>query len=213
MRIKNNLNPILIAIGISVIIILGIWILIAILSSPTKAVVGEEVVTVEKIEYSSSGNSREEDIEELISTTQTLFQNITKATEGDFNKTAYAIEGGDFSVLPKDVKNKFRFVGEFEYPKNKSIAYQSVLALAANIEPINEDFSIVPGAEQGVFLDSEAGVAAVPITIFTGINNGFFLEWVWVDDEWLFNPYPTIQSSILAANLVEAEPTQNAEEK
>lgn len=211
MKIKSNRNLILIAVAIAVVVIIAIWTLIAVLSSNSNSstkVVTKEIVTIEKIEHSVSGNDYEDDIKEVLNKTVEIFKESVKLADGDFAQLAKSIEDGDLSSLPKSFKEKFYFAGELEKVNNQVIAFESIFALAANISIINEDFKLVEMADQSVFLAPEIGLASVPISVFTGTNNGFFLEFVWVDDEWKVNPYPTIQSSVLAATLYEVEMNQ-----
>lgn len=159
---------------------------------------------VSKITRSVSGATEEEDVAAVVGQSVLLMKESIAAQPDGLEAAVISINEGDLSSLPEELTEMVRTPGSLAETANQVMAYQSILAVAKNIQDVNPSFGLVSGTNSTVLVDSEAGVAFVPLTVFTGNNNGFYLEWVLIDDSWVLNPYSLIQSSILAANLSES---------
>lgn len=199
-KIKSNKNLFLLGGVIVALTLIVIWLTVLILTRPVVTDT-ENVTVVETVEKSVTTNSMEEDLTEVMELSKNLIADGIEIASVDVDKKMIALEEGDFSVLPEDFKNKFRFASTMNIAENKVLAYQSFIALAMNIDQANKDLKEVDGWRQAIFIDQGTGIAAVPVSVFTGINNGFFLQWEWVDGKWMYSPYPAVQSSILAATI------------
>lgn len=194
-------STIAVSVIIAILMITVIWLsvlLVTVRSSSSAAT--QEVITVEKVEKSISDRTVEEDREILINLSSSLLTEAYDLQEKDLDNLIQSIDQRDFSVLPESFTNKFRFVDQFDNPDNQAAAFESIIALAYNIAEMNDGvFEEIGGFSSSVFIDSEAGTAFVPISVFTGMNTGFALEYVVIDGEWVFSPYSTTQGTIIAA--------------
>lgn len=203
MKIQTNTWKIISGVIIALLVLVIVWLGVLLLSRSDSPEI-ETAVEVEQLERSVTGKSYSQDVEEVMVKTQDLVKEAVAIQKDGLEDVLKGIDDGDFSSLPDSFKNKFRFVSELDTSENKILAYQSTLIFSANIAKVNKNLGLVEGSANAVFLDQEAGVASVPVSVFTGANSGLYFQWVWVDGEWMFSPYPNIQSSILAASVAEA---------
>lgn len=162
---------------------------------------------VSQVERSVSGKTKEEDQKAAIAAAKAL---LDAANEYDGKKTLEerlnAIADGDDSVADiKGMKSHIRFAGDFASDEElQTASIQSIITLASHLK--NSDGKIEPlstGGYNYVFLDSEIGVAFVPVSVFTE-NSAFSLEMVYDQGEWKLAPYSLLDIVRLSAVLSES---------
>lgn len=159
-------------------------------------------VNVDQVDRSVSGLSPEEDRRDA---TEAAYDLLNAAEiEGDeaaVMTQLEAIDSGDFSGLSEEFVDGFHLVDVFQSDQQlESVAYQSVIAF--RFLAFEDDAPSMPEDEviqQSVYIDSELGIAQVPVGMFLGSPAPFSFEMVYVDGEWKLSPYTFIELINLSA--------------
>ena len=118
--------------------------------------------------------------------------------DAEFEGRLAKLDEGDFSVIPEDVKNNIRFADFYaNSPEKQGTAYQSLLIISQLIKNHSQNGTITPSSDtafENVYLDKEAGVAFVPLSIYTGEGNIFSIGFVYDGQNWVLEPYSLISS-------------------
>lgn len=202
-----KIKPAWIALSAGLIILIGVIVLIVVTAN--KPITAESSSTEQvKVEKTLSGKSVAEDKQDILTAAVALLDTVEAPKDAtEFESYMQKIESGEVAV-PEELKAKLRLVDSLatEEGIDRTI-YQTLVTFATfskqstgkdKVSPLYED------AASGIILDQEVGVAYVPTTLFvnsgTGVN-GFSMEFVYVDGEWLFSPYMTLDELRLALVL------------
>lgn len=126
--------------------------------------------------------------------------------KGDAASRMYRVSEGDLTVLDAaGLDAHTRLSGGFVESAGLAGAYQyAMIALAAQVQP---DGSAVaePSATSvgGVYVDSTAGLAYVPLSTFSGSAPAMSVLMVRVDGQWLVEPYGVLDD-IRLSNAVQS---------
>lgn len=184
---KSNKTVVLLAFFIAVVIV-GAAFAIGRFTAPALSTVDDTTTQVTK---SVTGESVATDQKNALAAAQALLSN--SATEGDYQARMAQIEAGDTSSVPKEVVEGVYLSDSMESEGARSSTYQSLVALNALM--IKGDAKIATkDAASAVQVDSENGIAYVPLGVFTGTDVPFSFEMVYVDGEWKLAPYSLLQS-------------------
>lgn len=203
-----KIKPAWIALGAGLVILIGVIVLIVVTAN--KPISTETSTSTEqvKVEKTLSGKSAAEDKQDILAAAVALLDTVEAPKDAaEFESYMQKIESGEVAV-PEELKAKLRLVDSLatEEGIDRTI-YQTLVTFATfskqstgndKVSPLYED------AASGIILDQEVGVAYVPTTLFvnsgTGVN-GFSMEFIYVDGEWLFSPYMTLDELRLALVL------------
>lgn len=162
-------------------------------------------VSTEQVDRTVSGKSADQDRQDAVKSVETLLKQAY-TTDGSYEDRVKAIEKGDTSSLTPEFTDSFRFTDAFGKDKSlQSVSYQSVIALSGAAFKSADD--IKPVADQSwrsVYVDSEAGIAYVPMSIFTNTSIPFTFEMVYIDGEWKLAPYSLVQSIGASSAMVQS---------
>lgn len=202
-----KIKPAWIALSAGLIILIGVIVLIVVTANKpitTEASTTEQV----KVEKTLSGKSVAEDKQDILTAAVGLLDTVEAPKDAtEFESYMQKIESGEVPV-PEELKAKIRLVDSLATEEGiERTIYQTLVTFATfskqstgndKVSPLYED------AASGIILDQEVGVAYVPTTLFvnsgTGVN-GFSMEFIYVDGEWLFSPYMTLDELRLALVL------------
>lgn len=166
-------------------------------NSPTKQ-------PISKVDKTLSGKTPEQDKEDALKAAQELL--ISANTyEGDLTvpeRLAKMEEGSEGMTDTAGMNKRIRFAAEFETDKELQMTtYQSLVTLASYL--INDEGTITPmsGASNYIYLDSELGIAFVPVNAFALSANSFSLEMAYLDGEWKLAPYSLLSMVQLSSSL------------
>lgn len=161
--------------------------------------------TVTKVEKSLSGKSADDDKKDALEAAQSLL-NAANTYEGDLTvkERLEKIDNSDYSVTDVDsMKKNIRFAGEFaDDVALQNTTFQSLVTLSSYLT--DENGKISPTSDtmyNYVYLDTELGIAFVPVSIFTDGSSAFSLEMVYVDGAWKLSPYSLLDIIRLSSNL------------
>lgn len=197
---------IIIGLSAAAAILVSIVVLIVVtLNSESTVESPPESAPVSQLERTLSGKTLAEDQADVLQAAIALLQ-ATDAPLGaaDYETRMLQIEQGNFEYS-EDLRSKIRFV---EGIANDEAIERTLLQSLVTFGSLSKQSSgsetitaLFDNASEGIVVDQEVGVAYVPTTLFinssTGIN-GFSLEFVYVDGEWLFAPYMTLDQLRLA---------------
>lgn len=157
-----------------------------------------------QVERTVSGKSIEEDRADVLNAAVELLE-ATGAPLGatDYQTYMDKVETGEITYS-EDLLKRIRFVDSLNEDSVKRTLLQS-LATFANMSKQSTGTDAITtlyeNSDDAVVVDQEAGVAYVPTTLFinstTGLN-GFSFEFVYIDGEWKFAPYMTLDQLRLA---------------
>lgn len=168
------------------------------ISSPT---------SVTAVDRSVSGKDVSEDKADAVKAVEGLLSAANKY-DGDLNvqDRLSKIEKGDFSVTDVEgMKSNIRFAGEFKDDADlQKTTYQALVTLASYLGDSDGVVSLEDKEmAQHVYVDSEVGIAFVPLNIFSNTSNAFSLEMVYMDGEWLMSPYSLLDIVRLSSSVSE----------
>lgn len=162
-------------------------------------------MSTEQVDRTVSGKSADQDRQDAVKSVENLLKEAY-TTEGSYEDRVKAIEKGDTSSLTPEFTDSFRFTDAFAKDKSlQSVSYQSVIALSGAAFKSADD--IKPVSDQSwrsVYVDSEAGIAYVPMSIFTNTSIPFTFEMVYIDGEWKLAPYSLVQSIGASSAMVQS---------
>ena len=163
------------------------------------------------ITKSLSGRSTDEDKAEAVASAATLLNAANKhTTDQTADQRVQALESdGDHSNIADltTMDSLTRFTNEFD-DDLKITTRQSLIKVSSLLDDDNDGTIEARGnaPQQYVYLDQEAGVAYVPLQVFSSNAPAFSLEMVYVDGQWKFAPYTLLDAIRLSAAL---KTTQN----
>jgi hypothetical protein len=197
---KKLLNSIII--GGAILIIGAIWGIVALSGGGSH----ETTIVTEKVEKTVTGISTDENRKAALSAaTNVLNAAVKSPTKEEFDERLTKLDKGDFSVVSPDLENLMRFKDVFAESKDLKInTYQALITFSTLIQKTTEKETIAPISEnewQKVFVDSEAGIAFVPLSLYAGSSVAFSLEMVYIDNEWKLAPYSVLDAVKLSAML------------
>lgn len=153
-----------------------------------------------------SGRTTDEDKADAVATAATLLNAANKHT-GDqtADQRVQALEqSGDHSSLADltTMDALTRYTPEFDEAL-KTTTRQSLIKASSLLDDNNDGKIEVRGnnPHQYVYLDQQAGVAYVPLQVFSEHAPAFSLEMVYVDGQWRFAPYTLLDAIRLSAAL------------
>lgn len=200
-----KLKPAWIALGAAVLILIGVVILVV--TAMNKPVTEETKTPTEQVqvERTLTGKTAAEDKEDVLAAAIALLQAAgAPSNDADFEKLMKSIEAGEAS-MPEELASKIRVVDKLANEDGiDSTIYQTLVTFGAFANKSSGAESITPlydNAAEGIVLDQETGIAYVPTTLFVNSGsgvNGFSMEFVYVDGEWFFSPYMTLDELRLA---------------
>lgn len=185
---KRNKTVLLLGIFI-VVVVIGASFAIGRFTAPSLSTVNE--TTTSKVAKSVTGESVETDQKNAMSAAQALLS--SSATDGDYQARMSKIESGDFSSIPDEMQKAVHLSDSMDSEGARSSTYQSLVALNALMIK-GEAKPTSPDAVSAIQIDSENGIAYVPLGVFTGSDVPFSFEMVFVDGEWKLAPYSLLQS-------------------
>lgn len=198
-------NKLWLSIAVALVAVLasaGIWILAFSTGSNNSS---DDKISVQKTERSLSGKSADEDRQDAINAATDLLNLAAESpTNEEFDKRLEKLSEGDQTVISPELKNGIRFVDTFENENLQVNVYQSLVTFATLIQQTSGKAVVEPGTVdmwKNVHVDSELGIAFVPIAAYANQSAGFSLEMIYVDGEWKLAPYSLIDSVKLSAKL------------
>lgn len=170
----------------------------------------EEQATSTTTTRGLSGRTTDEDKADAVATAATLLNSANKHT-GDqtADQRVQALEqSGDHSSLADltTMDALTRYTPEFDEAL-KNTTRQSLIKASSLLDDNNDGKIEVRGnnPHQYVYLDQQAGVAYVPLQVFSEHAPAFSLEMVYVDGQWRFAPYTLLDAIRLSAALGSAQ--------
>lgn len=185
---KSNKTVMLLAFFI-VVVVVGAAFAIGRFTAPALSTVDDSTTT--QVTKTVTGESIATDQKNALAAAQSLLTN--SATDGDYQARMAEIESGDTSSIPKEVVDGIHLSDSMEGEGARGSTYQSLVALNALMIK-GEAKVATKDAASAVQVDSENGIAYVPLGAFTGTDVPFSFEMVYVDGEWKLAPYSLLQS-------------------
>jgi len=213
-KITTGRKRLLIVLGIALILILGTggyfaWSAYSNDKSQTETIEKESAdgnESAKQAKKTVSGKSANQDRKDALEAAGEI---LTLAAKSDKDMTpeerAEALDKGDTSVVDKSLSKRIRLADVYSEEDMKINVYQALIAMTkyiavdGKVKPISED------SWQNVYVDSEIGVAYVPLTTFYENGTVFSFEMVYVDGEWKFAPYSFMDIVKLSASLQDSE--------
>lgn len=165
-------------------------------------------VEVEQVQRTVTGNPIDTDRQAALDAAQEVLTAAVIEDEDTFVETMQAMDTEGFNAehLPEGLTDSFRFEDTMQEEDRQVNSVQAVLTIAqiatqfadtaGTVEPIATD------AWQYVHVDSELGIAFVPVSVFTGTETGYSLMMVFTENEqWQLDPYPLLDSVTLGAMI------------
>lgn len=171
-------------------------------STPTPSPTAAEV----PIKTGKTGLSLVQDQKNALAAAQVLLQEAGKDPQKlGISRRIAALDDNDLSQVTSTLPSLVRFPSQAT-PGLRAETYQALISLYGVLtrggdvarHPVK---AISPSAFSTVFLDSQLGVAYVPLDAFTGKQTAFSLQMVWVDGEWKLAPYSLLETVRLSATL------------
>lgn len=159
---------------------------------------GEDIV----VKHGATGKSFAQDQKDaLAAVTALLKESGVSPTKADAQTRLQTLDKDDYSVVSKKTQAMVRFPGGSP-ASFKSQVYQSLITLYEMTMSLKKDIKPQsPQAYQAVLVDSQLGMAFVPLSIYTDTNTTFAFEMVYVDGSWKLTPYALLQQIKLSASL------------
>lgn len=185
---KPNRRPLILGLFVAVIVIAAAF-SIGRFTAPSLSTVNQTETT--QVNKSVTGKSVEEDQKDAMAAAQGLL--TSAASDGDYQERMSKIEAGDLSSIPPEMKDGIHLSESMDGDGARSSTYQSLIALNSlmikgDAKPTSKD------AVTAIQVDSENGIAYVPLGVFTGNDVPFSFEMVYVDGKWKLAPYSLLQS-------------------
>jgi len=194
-------------------VIAAIWIT-ALIATKDNGTVQESKASAETVERSLTGKNDDQNRKDVLSVS-TQILNEALDSDLEFNERMNAIDKGDYSSVSKDLQDKMRFKDIFEDTKSlQSNTYQSLITLSTVVTMSSESEKVEPvssDAWSAVYIDSEAGTAFVPMSIYSDTNSGFSLHFIYDESGWKLSPYSLIDSVKLSSNIQESAKAKTEE--
>ena len=191
----------------AVILVLSILLTISIMNSgqiiPASK---EEQATSTTTTRGLSGRTTNEDKADAVATAATLLNAANKHT-GDQRVQALEQSGDHSSLADLTTMDALtRYTPEFDEAL-KTTTRQSLIKASSLLDDNNNGKIEVRGnnPHQYVYLDQQAGVAYVPLQVFSEHAPAFSLEMVYIDGQWRFAPYTLLDAIRLSAALGSAQ--------
>jgi len=199
-----------IGLGAAVLIAIAVVILIVVTVQKPVASTTETTGTTPTtaVERSLSGKTAEEDKADVLAASAALFEAAGAPTDQtDFTTLMEGIDAGT-TKIPETFTAKVRYADSLGTDDSiDDTLYQTIVTLAFLAKTSSGTDAITPlydNAAKAIVLDQEVGVAYVPTTIFVNSSsgvNGFSLEFVYINGEWILSPYMTLDELRLALVL------------
>lgn len=169
----------------------------------------ETVVTETRVEWGATGKTLEEDKEDAVAAVVELLNTFGESDQEPIDRLI-ALEGQDFSVVSDEAVALVRFPSTA--PNGLKVStYESLITLHTVLSAPYENGEI-PLPENPpydrVYMDSQLGVAFVPVGVITGQDAIFSFEMVHVEGVWQLAPYSLVEQVKISALM--AEPQQPA---
>lgn len=158
----------------------------------------------EKVVKTVTGKNDSENQADALKATTELLNNINdnpkKLTP---RERAEKIDKGDYSVVNKKVADYIHFVPSHENDNVKATVYQALIALTEylNKDGKNKIAPVSDNEASKIYVDSELGIAYVPMSIYYGSENVFSLEMVYTDSKWKLAPYSFVEAVKMSAGM------------
>lgn len=161
-------------------------------------------VSAVKVVDSVTGKSPDEDKKDAMNAAKDLL-NASRTTEGSSADRLQRLDNNDFSSITKDMTDRIDFQGSFANDRDlQKVVYQSLIALDDTLLG-NQEVKLNPSnAWEAVEVDSEKGIAWVPVGGFANKDVPFSMEMVYKDGQWKFAPYSFVESVKMSSMISEA---------
>lgn len=159
----------------------------------------------EKIKKSVTGKTANEDRKDALKAAQEILTLASKSDGLTAEERADKIDEGDYSVIDEELPKKIRLADVYSEDDMKKNVYQALIAMTKYIAVDGEVKPVSDNSWQSVYVDSEVGIAYVPLTSFYDNGTVFSFEMVYVDGEWKFSPYSFMDIVKLSASLQSQE--------
>lgn len=165
-----------------------------------------ETVTSEKVEKTVSGKTIDEDRKDALNAATEILNLANGPSDGDeFSSILTKLDEGDLSVVDESLDSKIRFTDIYADSNDlKANVYQALITFSSLIKKTTDTEEIKPASDtlwKEVFVDSELGIAQVPMTVYMGQQASFAMEMVYVDGQWQLAPYSLIEQIKLSASM------------
>lgn len=168
----------------------------------------EEKVTVEKVQYSVSGKSAEEDKKDAVNALKEILISAHKSKENKgLEERLKEIDNDNYNDVDSKVIHAFYWADGLD--KREDVRKNAIQGLVTigylvdnkglKFEPQTKDINSV------VYLDQKTGRAYIPASVFLGPSNGASIEMIYNDEtkEWKIDPYSFVETLRLSAKLQE----------
>lgn len=177
---------------------------------PAPEETSSESASSEQIEKTVSGKTVDQDRQDaLLAATEILNLANGPADATEFSEQLTKLDNGDTSFINPELEGKIRFADIYnESDELKANVYQALITFSSLIKKATEAEEIKPSSDtlwKNVYVDSELGIAQIPMTIFMGNQASFAMEMVYIDGEWKLAPYTLIEQIKLSASM---QPTE-----
>ena len=167
----------------------------------------------QKVTRSLSGLSADQDRKNALAAAQNILNiaSVSPKAPNDAKSRVAALENGDTSVISTKLPSTIRFVDAFASDDIlKSSTYSSLIAMSSYLGDAGKIKPVSDTAYHDVFVDTEAGIAQVPLAAFTESSAPLALEMVYADGGWKLSPYSLLTSVKLSAMLTGSTGTATA---
>lgn len=196
----------IVAIGFLLTAILAAWVTYGITKFSENSSTANVAASAQKIDRAVTGKTADEDRKAALATaTDILNLSGNSPTGAKFDERLQSLDSGDVKVIDPELTKLIRFQDLFSDSNDmKNNTYQSLITMSTLIKNSTGSSEIKPSSDtmwKNVYVDSEMGIAFVPLAIYAGPSSSFSMEMVYVDGGWKLAPYSLLDSVKLSAKL------------
>lgn len=157
---------------------------------------------VQSVSHGPSGKTAEEDKKDVVAATTAMLVEAGKSPTKDNVATRMEkLDNDDTTVVTKELVDMMRFAPQTENGV-KVTTYQTLITVNAILTNNGKD-QIAPkdpaSVNSKVFMDSDLGIAYVPLSLYAGDGAAFNFQMVYVDGDWKLFPYSLVEAVGLSA--------------
>lgn len=202
---KKRRQWVFIALAIFVVAIISVWVIWGV-SQFGKSSENTVTVSTQKVERSITGKPIDEDRKAALTSAQNILNlSLKSPTGGNFQERLKALDSGDTKVIDTELSKSIRFKDSFaDSDEMKNNTYQSLITIATLINNSTGSSTVAPTSDtmwKNVYVDTELGIAFVPMGVFAGPSSSFSMEMVYDSGSWKLAPYSLLDSVKLSAKL------------
>lgn len=161
----------------------------------------------------ASGKTAEQDKADVLAATAALINEAGK-NPGEKMEPALRLQkldDDDYTVISKKLPSMIRFAPST--PKHiQTTTYQALVTIHTVLVNTGGSETVKVKDQKAalgqVFMDSEVGMAFIPLSVFSGQESAFNFQMIYVDGKWVLSPYSLVEAiSLSAAAGSQSSPT------